>query len=83
MQQEANKNYLQLLSYAPSALNVTKRSRGVMQKNRGQKKSPEVISKKGNPTQESFASSAKDCCRAEEHLNTPRIQNNASESEVL
>lgn len=54
-----------------------------MHKNRKQKKSLEVMGKKGNPTQEGFASSAMQGCRAEEHLNTPRIQSNAGESDLL
>lgn len=81
MQQEANKNYLKLLSYAHSALNMTKRGRGVVQKIKRQEKILEVIGKKGNPIQESFASSAMDCCRTEEHLNASRIQTN--ESDIL
>lgn len=83
MQQEANKSYLKLLPYAPSALNILKRGRAIMQKIRGQKKSVEVMGKKGNPVQESCASSAMDSCRAEEHLNAPGIQTNASESDIL
>lgn len=51
--------------------------------NQRAEKSLEVIGKKGNPNQKSFASSAVDCCRAEEHLNAPRIHTNASESDVL
>lgn len=83
MQQEANKNYLKLLSYAHSALDMTKTGRGVMHKIRWQKKILKVIGKKGNPIQECFASSAMDCCRAEELLNAPRIQTNASELDIL